>query len=155
MTCVFLSLLTHNNIQTNDIKDIVDVSYIQVSIMSSSDDTANTRHFGQVKWFNNKTGYGFITVIGTSEHAGKDIFTHYSAVRVANSQYKYLTQGEYVECMIVKTTNGKHEYQAADITGICGGTLMCEIRNSGGSGSRARPNRAGAPAADQAADSNE
>lgn len=131
------------------------MSYIQVSIMSSSDDTANTRHFGQVKWFNNKTGYGFITVIGTSEHAGKDIFTHYSAVRVANSQYKYLTQGEYVECMIVKTTNGKHEYQAADITGICGGTLMCEIRNNGGSGSRSRPSRAAAPAADQAADSNE
>ena len=123
--------------------------------MSSSDDTANTRHFGQVKWFNNKTGYGFITVIGTSEHAGKDIFTHYSAVRVANSQYKYLTQGEYVECMIVKTTNGKHEYQAADITGICGGTLMCEIRNNGGSGSRARPSRSAAGAADQATDSNE
>lgn len=98
--------------------------------MSSSNDTANTRHFGQVKWFNNKTGYGFITVIGDSEHAGKDIFTHYSAVRVSNSQYKYLTQGEYVECIIIKTTNGKHEYQSADITGICGGTLMCEIRNN-------------------------
>ena len=155
MTCVSLSLLIHNNIHTNDIKDTGYVSYIQVSIMSSSDDTANTRHFGQVKWFNNKTGYGFITVIGTSEHAGKDIFTHYSAVRVANSQYKYLTQGEYVECMIIKTTNGKHEYQSADITGICGGTLMCEVRNNVSPGSRSRPSRAAAGDADQAADSNE
>lgn len=131
------------------------MSYIQVSIMSSSDDIANTRHFGQVKWFNNKTGYGFITVIGTSEHAGKDIFAHYSAVRVANSQYKYLTQGEYVECMIVKTTNGKHEYQAADITGICGGTLMCEIRNNGSSSSRVGPSHADAGATDQTADNND
>jgi cold shock CspA family protein len=93
-------------------------------------DNANKRHMGQVKWFNNKTGYGFITVIGESEYTGKDIFTHYSAVRVSNAQYKYLTQGEYVECMVVKTENGKHEFQSADITGICGGALMCETRNN-------------------------
>ncbi len=111
--------------------------------MSSSSNT-NKRHQGQVKWFNNKTGYGFITIIGDSEYAGKDIFTHYSAVRVSNSQYKYLTQGEYVECLVVSTSNGKHEYQSADITGICGGTLMCEIRNnamsSGGRGPSSRVN---------------
>lgn len=85
---------------------------------------------GQVKWFNNKTGYGFITIVGDSEYVGKDIFTHYSAVRVSNSQYKYLTQGEYVECNVIATENAKHEYQSADITGICGGTLMCEVRNN-------------------------
>jgi cold shock CspA family protein len=85
---------------------------------------------GQVKWFNNKTGYGFVTIVGNSEHAGKDIFTHYSAVRVSNSQYKYLTQGEYVECCVIKTDNAKHDYQSADITGICGGSLMCEVRSN-------------------------
>ena len=41
---------------------------------------------GMVKWFNNKSGFGFITVSGTGEYAGKDIFSHYSSIRVTNSQ---------------------------------------------------------------------
>lgn len=93
--------------------------------MSSSD----TRLTGQVKWFNNKTGYGFITV-ASGEHTGKDIFTHYSALRVNDnlSQYKYLVQGEYVELALVKPDSGPHEFLASDVSGILGGRLMCEVR---------------------------
>ena len=68
--------------------------------MSTTDNS--TRITGQVKWFNTKTGYGFITAID-GDHTGKDIFTHYSSLRVTDSQYKYLIQGEYVELMIVKS----------------------------------------------------
>ena len=82
---------------------------------------------GQVKWFNTKTGFGFITA-REGEHLGKDIFTHYSSIRVNDSQYKYLVQGEYFELAVVKSTSGQHEYQSADVTGIKGGGLMCEIR---------------------------
>ncbi len=82
---------------------------------------------GQVKWFNNKAGYGFITVC-SGEHKDKDIFTHYSGIRVTNSQYKYLIQGEYVEFNLTKSSNENHEFQSLDITGICGGPLMCETR---------------------------
>ena len=100
--------------------------------MSSTDATTSdvpllSRLTGQVKWFNNKAGYGFITV-NVGEHSGKDIFIHYSAIRVVNSQYKFLVQGEYVEFDLVKSTSETHEYQALDISGINGGQLMCEAR---------------------------
>lgn len=93
--------------------------------MSTTDNS--TRITGQVKWFNTKTGYGFITALD-GDHTGKDIFTHYSSLRVTDSQYKYLIQGEYVELMIVNSAQGNHEYQSSDVTGIKGGGLMCETR---------------------------
>jgi cold shock protein len=93
--------------------------------MSSTDNS--TRITGQVKWFNTKTGYGFITALD-GDHTGKDIFTHYSSLRVTDSQYKYLIQGEYVEFMVVKSAQGNHEYQSSDVTGIKCGGLMCETR---------------------------
>ena len=95
--------------------------------MSTTDDVQSERLLGQVKWFNNKAGYGFITV-NDGEHSGKDIFIHYSTIRTTNSQYKYLVQGEYVEFNLVKSTAENHEYQAIDISGIKGGPLMCETR---------------------------
>lgn len=83
---------------------------------------------GLVKWFNNKSGFGFITVLSEGEHASKDIFAHYSSIRVTNSQYKYLVQGEYVDFVLVKSENENHEYHATDITGVMGGAIMCETR---------------------------
>ena len=36
---------------------------------------------GQVKWFNNKSGYGFITLLDdNTELKGKDIFSHHSYI---------------------------------------------------------------------------
>ena len=95
--------------------------------MSSSPETSSSRLVGQVKWFNNKAGYGFITA-KDSETDGADIFVHYSSIRVTNTQYKYLVQGEYVEFVKTKSSYDNHEYQASDITGIKGGKLMCEMR---------------------------
>ena len=99
--------------------------------MSSQVETSETsiqqRITGQVKWFNNKAGYGFITV-NTGEHSGNDIFIQYSAINVTKSQYKYLIQGEYVEFDLVKSTSETHEYQAVNVSGINGGNLICEIR---------------------------
>ena len=83
---------------------------------------------GRVKWFNNKTGYGFISVTD-GPHSGNDIFVHHSAINVVNQQYKYLVQGEYVSLKIVKTTSDKHELQGSDVSGINGGKLMCETRH--------------------------
>lgn len=99
--------------------------------------TTSDKTTGQVKWFNNKTGYGFITV-NDGEHKDKDIFTHYSAINVKDSQYKYLVQGEYVELGLTKPESGAHEYQAVDVCGIKGGKLMCEIRHAQQSTSRPR-----------------
>lgn len=88
------------------------------------------RNVGMVKWFNNKTGYGFVTVL-SDQQEGKDIFVHYKSIRSVDqedSNYKYLVQGEYVEFDIVRPANEKHEYHAVDITGIKGGPTMCETR---------------------------
>jgi len=99
--------------------------------MSSTNSNDNqTRMIGQVKWFNNKAGYGFITVNGESQYAGKDIFVHYSTINVGEgeSQYRYLVQGEYVEFQLSVSTNTTHEFQATHISGINGGMLMCQTR---------------------------
>jgi CspA family cold shock protein len=97
--------------------------------MSSTNDTNTpSEHLtGRIKWFNNKAGYGFITVTDGSR-SGSDIFVHHSAIAVEN-QYKYLVQGEYVEFELVKTESQTHEYQASNVSGIKGGKLMCETRH--------------------------
>jgi CspA family cold shock protein len=85
------------------------------------------RQVGHVKWFNNKAGYGFITM---KKENGEDldIFTHYSTIKMKDNQYRYLVQGEYVEFNMTDATNSDHQYQAMDVTGISGGPLMCETR---------------------------
>jgi cold shock CspA family protein len=82
---------------------------------------------GRVKWFNNKAGYGFIT-LASKEQPETDIFVHHSSINVGNEQYKYLVQGEYVEFKLENTTGGSHAYQATFVSGINGGKLMCETR---------------------------
>jgi CspA family cold shock protein len=98
--------------------------------MSTTTDvvTPSDRLTGRVKWFNNKAGYGFVTVTD-GDHSGNDIFVHHSAIHVEDQQYKYLVQGEYVEFVLTKTTSGDHEWQASNISGIKGGKLMCETRH--------------------------
>jgi CspA family cold shock protein len=95
--------------------------------MTTTQETTE-RLTGMVKWFNNKAGFGFITVSGEGEYAGNDIFVHYTSIRVNNSQYKYLVQGEYVDFALVKSENEKHEYHATDVSGVLGGSIMCETR---------------------------
>ena len=60
---------------------------------------------GQVKWFNNSKGYGFI---GRNE--GADVFVHYSAI--AAEGYKSLQEGDSVEFEIVEGNKGP---QAANV----------------------------------------
>ena len=89
--------------------------------------TSNNKKIGRVKWFNNKSGYGFITFMNNKEN-NKDIFVHHTSISSRQNLYKYLVQGEYVEFNVEKMTNKDHETQACDITGILGGDLMCETR---------------------------
>jgi cold shock CspA family protein len=90
--------------------------------------TSEERLIGRVKWFNNKAGYGFVTVTDGIQ-SGSDIFVHHSVIGVSNQQYKYLVQGEYIEFSISATQGGAHAFQASGICGIKGGKLMCETRN--------------------------
>lgn len=106
----------------------------------SAPSTEIKRYIGQVKWFNNKAGYGFITM---TDETGKesDIFTHYTTVQVTDSQYKYLVQGEYVEFELTDSTNTQHQFQATNVTGINSGKLMCETRQANRSSGPSRAPR--------------
>jgi len=102
--------------------------------MSSSSETNTTVYHGRVKWFNNKAGYGFITIIDgptAGDKVGMDVFSHHSAICVSEEQYKYLVQGEYVEFVLSTVESGKdYKYQSANIRGVNGGNLLCETRNA-------------------------
>ena len=88
---------------------------------------ATERFMGRVKWFNNKAGYGFITVTDGPK-SGTDVFVHHSAIKVDSEQYKYLVQGEYIEFSLSDTKTDTHQFQADEVSGIKGGKLMCETR---------------------------
>ena len=95
--------------------------------VSDEKNLSGEKFTGRVKWFNNKSGYGFITVL-TGDMQDKDIFCHHSSLFVKNEQYKYLVQGEYVLFYIKVMEDSSHENQASNVTGICSGDLMCETR---------------------------
>ena len=93
----------------------------------SCDTVTTEKKIGNVKWFNNKAGYGFITM-GENTGSPQDIFVHYTNISVGSEQYKYLVQGEYVEFDLTPTPEGAHEFQATNVTGIQGGATLCERR---------------------------
>ena len=97
--------------------------------MSDTVPTTNSAciYLGRVKWFNNKTGYGFISVT-SGDRSGTDLFVHHTSIDVADQQYKYLVQGEYVEFEIINAETADHDYQTRNVRGISGGKLMCETR---------------------------
>jgi CspA family cold shock protein len=61
---------------------------------------------GQVKWFDQKKGYGFIT-----QEDGDDLFVHYSAID--GDGFKTLNEGDEVEFEI---SQGKKGLQATNVT---------------------------------------
>lgn len=63
---------------------------------------------GQVKWFNNEKGYGFIDYPN-----GEDIFVHYSAIK--QDGYKSLSEGQTVNFDLIETPKG---LQAINVTAV-------------------------------------
>ncbi len=100
----------------------------------SNNVTPSMLYTGRVKWFNNKAGYGFITVVSTPSDSevekNTDIFAHHTSIQVNEEQYKYLVQGEYVQFSLSSIDNGDHKFQAKSVSGISGGQLLCETRNN-------------------------
>ncbi len=57
---------------------------------------------GNVKWFNNAKGYGFIL----PEGGGEDLFAHYSAIQMDG--YRTLKAGQRVSFEVEKGDKGLH-----------------------------------------------
>ena len=57
---------------------------------------------GEVKWFNNAKGWGFII----PEGGGEDIFVHFSSIE--GTGYKTLTAGQQVNFSVEKGNRGLH-----------------------------------------------
>ncbi len=91
--------------------------------------TSSERLTGRVKWFNNRAGFGFVTVM-EGDKKDEDVFVHHSGIVVNSEQYKYLVQGEYVSFELRESDNDDHPYQAGDVKGVLSGWLMCETRNA-------------------------
>ncbi|WP_133130731.1 cold-shock protein [Legionella yabuuchiae] len=64
---------------------------------------------GEVKWFNNAKGWGFIV----PEGGGDDIFVHFSAIQ--GTGYKTLIAGQTVNFDIERGERGLH---AANVTAL-------------------------------------
>ena len=67
-----------------------------------------TRFTGNVKWFNDAKGYGFI-----QGEEGKDVFVHYRAIR--GEGHRSLAEGQQVE---YKQVTGDKGLQAEDVVGL-------------------------------------
>jgi len=64
---------------------------------------------GNVKWFNETKGFGFI-----AQHAGEDLFVHYSSIQ--GSGFKTLAEGEPVEFEIIHGPKGMHAANVRKLT---------------------------------------
>lgn len=89
--------------------------------------SGDVRLTGRVKWFNNRAGFGFVTVL-EGDKKDEDIFVHHSGIVVSSEQYKYLVQGEYVNFSLRESDSEEHPYQAGNVRGVMEGVLMCETR---------------------------
>lgn len=65
---------------------------------------------GEVKWFNNAKGWGFII----PEGGGEDIFVHYSSIH--GTGYKTLFPGQQVNFDLVEGGRGHHAANVIALT---------------------------------------
>ena len=99
---------------------------------SSDTDHPSELLVGKCKWFNNRAGYGFLTVIGDVKGnplEEEDIFVHHTSLNTKEDHYNYLVQGEYIWFSKEKTVDKEHEYQAGNVTGPFNHKLLCETRH--------------------------
>lgn len=80
--------------------------------MSTSSKTANGTHRGQVIWFDDGKGYGFIKP-GT----GPDVFVHYTAIESNNkSKRRRLLADQVVEYELVQDAKGPMAHNVRVVT---------------------------------------
>lgn len=83
-----------------------------------------SRVVGNVKWYDTKKGFGFVTLVTPElENTGNDIFVHFSNVNVVDG-YRRLFPGEYVEFELGRAEDGRSV--CLNVSGLFGGNLLCQ-----------------------------
>ena len=95
-------------------------------------ETSYGTEVGNVIWFDQKKGFGFIKIINPdSEYFAKELFVHYTAIESIN-RFKKLYPGENVSLTVTKNTGeiteGK-EFITSNITGLYGSDLLVDNAN--------------------------
>ncbi len=83
---------------------------------------------GQVKWFNNAKGFGFIL----PDEGGGDLFAHYSAITMEG--YKTLKAGQAVSFDIIEGPKGLHAANIVPVKEEAESPLTLVPRAAGASG---------------------
>ena len=97
--------------------------------MSDTENTVDTSttYLGRVKWFNNRAGFGFATVMEGEKRVkifsliilGFQLIVNNTSILFKENTLHFFEESD----------NDKHPYQAGDIKGVAGGPLMCETKN--------------------------
>lgn len=129
--------IQENNSVSKNVSKVIENKQNNLESFESLVENTVTTHqensyIGQVKWFNNRLGYGFITIMTPGNHIGEDIFVHQQHINPKKSEYRSLQQGEYVSFFLgaadseSELQKNGHPHQAVSVTGIYGGSLLCD-----------------------------
>ena len=82
---------------------------------------------GNVIWFDQKKGYGFVRIINPgSKFLNNEIFVHYSTIN-SESNFKKLYPGENVSLDVEKNEGDKgKEFIGKNVTGLYGSRLLID-----------------------------
>jgi cold shock CspA family protein len=100
-----------------------------------TEETTNTtygKEVGNVIWFDQKKGFGFIRIINPeSEYHAKELFVHYTSIESLN-RFKKLYPGENVSLTVSKNLGevpeGK-EFVTSNVSGLYGSELLVDNPN--------------------------
>jgi len=94
--------------------------------------TTYGKEVGNVIWFDQKKGFGFIRIINPeSEYHAKELFVHYTSIESLN-RFKKLYPGENVS-LTVSMNDGEvpegKEFVTSNVTGLYGAGLLVDNSN--------------------------
>ena len=117
---------------SNDTASGGEFDYVGHEVTVNTNEEEERRILCQVKWFNDKLGYGFLTDLCALRHGQvidtgteHDIFVYMDDIKPKISSYKTLYTGEYVEITKVAASDGR--FQAKNVTGPQNNGLMVDF----------------------------
>ena len=96
--------------------------------------SSQSRVSGRVKWFDNRKGFGFINNLSNDA----EVFVHHTGLSSQTGVFRTLYPGEYIEFDLHHDDQSNRDY-AVNVTGVKGGSLLCENQGTRLMVRRSRP----------------